>query len=179
MEAIRVSFLTPGEAYQLITNPEPDFPLDYSADAIELIIDLTSGQPNLVQHICHALVSRYNRQRFAAGHAPPPRFTRDDVATVIDAPDFDQGAEVYFSGVWQQAERSAPDGQPALLRALAPHAAGLSPEELAQAAGMPLEATRAALETLQAHDVVTETVGRCHYTVRLMRRWVLRQQIEG
>jgi hypothetical protein len=179
VEAIRVSFLTPGDARHLITNPEPDFPLDYSDDAIDFIIEQTSGQPNLVQHICHALVSRYNRQRFAEGHAPPSRFTRDDVAAVINAPDFDQGAAAYFSGVWQQAERSAPPGQPALLRALAPHTAGLSLEELAQAAGMPLEATRAALETLQAHDVVTESHGRFRYTVKLMRRWVSRQQVAG
>ena len=72
-----------------------------------------------------------------------------------------------------------PDGQPALLRVLAPHTAGLSLEELTQAAGMPLEATQAALETLQAHDVVTETAGRFRYTVKLMRRWVSRQQVAG
>lgn len=176
VENIRVSFLTPGAAYQLITNPSPDFPLDYTEDAITHIIDLTNGQPNLVQHICHALVSRYNRQRFEEGREPAQRFTRADVVAVINAPDFDQTAAAYFRGVWQQAERSAPAGQPTLLHALAADPAGLTAAELSRATGMPLDATQAALATLLEHDVITEAEGRFSYTVKLMRRWVMRQQ---
>lgn len=57
---IKVGFLAPDAARRLITQPGPDFDLDYDEDAIAAIIALTGGQPFLIQLIGHALVMRFN-----------------------------------------------------------------------------------------------------------------------
>ncbi|MCA9962372.1 MAG: ATP-binding protein, partial [Anaerolineales bacterium] len=49
---IRVSYLTHADAWRLITNPAPDFTLNYDHDAVERIIAETGGQPYLVQQVC-------------------------------------------------------------------------------------------------------------------------------
>jgi hypothetical protein len=175
--AIKVSFLTPKAARQLITNPSDDFLIDYDEDAIERITALTSGQPFLIQLIGHALVTRFNQQTFEEGREQERRFSRSDVEAVINAPEFDRDGHAYFSGVWWQAEQSAPEGQTAVLRALAPHPQGLTLEELAAAAALEPEQARAALETLGLHDVVRQQGDRYGYTVELMRRWVARRQV--
>ena len=81
---IPVGFLSPGAARQLITNPAPDFPIDYDEDAIAHIVAQTNGQPYLTQLICHALVTRFNRQTFEEGASPDRRFGLADVEGVIE-----------------------------------------------------------------------------------------------
>ncbi len=178
--AVRVSFLTPGAARQLITQPTPDFALDYDEDAIERIIALTNGQPFLVQLIGHALVTRFNQQTYEAGREGERRFHLADVETAINAPDFDRDGSAYFLGVWRQAERE-PAGQTAILTALAPHADGLDRHTLAAATALPDNTLDTALKTLAQHDVVRHnpTTDCYTFTVPLMRRWVARHKAGG
>ncbi|NJL06704.1 MAG: ATP-binding protein, partial [Chloroflexaceae bacterium] len=152
--AVRVSFLTPGATRQLITQPSPDFALDYDEDAIERIIALTGGQPFLVQLIGHSLVTRFNQQTYEAGREGERRFHLADVDAVINAPDFERDGDPYFTGVWRQAERE-PAGQTAILAALAPHDGGLDRPALAAATGLPNDVLESALATLVQHDVIT------------------------
>lgn len=95
---------------------------------------------------------------------------------MIGAPKFYRDGDTYFSGVWRQAEQGGAEGQRAILRALAPHPAGLSLDELAQDSGLTEEQARRALQALSDHDVLTERDGRYVYTVELMRRWVARRR---
>jgi hypothetical protein len=176
---IKVSFLTPGAARRLITEPAPDFDIDYAEAAIARILALTHGQPFLVQLIGHTLVTRFNQQTYEEGRERERRFHRADVEEVITAPEFDRDGTPYFSGVWWQAEQSHPPGQPALLSALASHRDGLPLAALAQAAGLEPEPTRAVLDTLVQHDVVAHRDGHYVYTVELMRRWVVRRKVGG
>jgi hypothetical protein len=175
---ILVSFLTPGAARRLITEPAPDFAIDYDEAVIAQMIALTNGQPFLIQLIGHTLVTRFNRQTFETGVERARRFSLADLQAVIDTEEFYGSGNAYFSGIWDQAARSAPEGQHALLRALCRHSAnthaGMTLAELAAATGMEPEQIRAALATLRHHDVVAEQEGRYHYTVELMRRWVVR-----
>jgi len=159
--AVPVSFLSHDAAWRLVTQPRPDFPLDYDREAVERIITLTHGQPYLVQLIGHGLVTRFNRQTFEQGIERERRFSLADVEAVITAPEFYRDGDAYFTGVWRQAETSAPPGQTAVLRALAnlPESSELS-------------GRWGALETLARHDVVKEADGRWQFTVELMRRWV-------
>ena len=173
---IKVSFLTPGAARRLITEPSPDFDLDYDEDALAQIIAFTGGQPFLVQLIGHTLVTRFNQLTYEAGREQERRFHLADVEQVIAAPEFDRDGNAYFSGVWWQAEHSAPSEQLAVLRALAPHATGLSLDDLAAAASLEQGQAHEALTKLCYHDVVSECAGCYRYTVELMRRWVLRRQ---
>jgi len=168
--AVPVSFLGHEAAWQLVTQPTPDFPLDYDRDAVERIIGLTHGQPYLMQLIGHGLVTRFNRQTFEQGVERERRFSLADVEAVINAPEFYRDGDAYFTGVWRQAETSEPPGQTAVLRALV---------NLPESSDLPesweLAGRWRALETLARHDVVMEEDGRWQFTVELMRRWVARR----
>lgn len=172
---IRVSFLSPEAARRLIIEPSPDFDLDYDAAAIERIIALTNGQPFLVQLIGHTLVSRFNRLSFEEGREQARRFEREDVEQVIAAPEFFRDGEAYFSGVWNQAERGQATGQLQVLRTLAPHPEGFTREQLVAATGLPDTELEAVLKPLVRHDVIALNGTHYHFTVELMRRWVVKR----
>jgi hypothetical protein len=169
---VPVTFLRREAVFQALANPgDPDFPLDYTPDALQRIWELTHGQPYLVQWIGHSLVSRFNDLTFERSLPQKPLLDLPDVEAVIATPDFYTTARYYFSGVWDQAARGAA-GQQDALRILAPFEQGLPLEEIASQSGLSLSAARAALETLRRHDVVEEVEGRWRFTVELMRRWV-------
>lgn len=172
--SISISFLDAAATRRLLTDPGGDFPLDYDLDALEAIATLTRGQPYLVQLIGHALVTRYNRQTYEACVIREARFTLADVTAVLTSSEFYREGVAYFTGVWRQAAQGAP-GQQAVLRALAESAAGLSLDVLAQQTGLPPETVKAALATLRAHDVVTQTGDGWQFSVELMRRWVTQE----
>jgi len=173
--AIRVSFLPTAAATTLITQPTEDFPIDYDLDAVERIIALTHGQPYLLQLICDNLVIRFNRE-IRQGNKRDRHFTIEDVDAVINSREFYEGnATAYFNGVWVQAQNSQPDGQLAILAALA--ASSLSLTDLANQTNLSLDRVQDALKTLQNHDVIEESNGNYTYTVELMRRWVRDRQI--
>jgi hypothetical protein len=169
---IPVGFQERAATRQILANPNEDFPLDYMPEALDKIYDLTHGQPYLVQLVGFQLVRRYNDYVFQQGRTRDPVFTVEDVEAVISDPEFFQGGSYYFDGVWGQAMRGVA-GQQAILRALAPHAQGLSVDDLVQATGSDNLTVQEALKTLKRHDVVEETEGNWRIIVELFRRWVL------
>jgi hypothetical protein len=173
---IPVSFLCREAARRLITQPTPEFSLDYDREAIESIVALTNGQPYLVQLIGHGLVTRFNRQAFEEDVERERRFSLADVGAVIGAPEFYRDGDAYFTGVWRQAETSEPAGQTAVLHALAPSEAGLPLESIVGQTGVDLKVVEGALDALSRHDVVMEKDGGWRFTVELMRRWVQRRE---
>jgi AAA+ ATPase superfamily predicted ATPase len=174
VKSIRVSFLSPQAARKLITEPVPEFDIDYNEDAVQLIISLTNGQPYLIQLICRELVTNFNREVFEEGRERERRFTVEDVETVINNPDFYSDGNAYFTGIWRQAEKSSPaDEQLKILRKLCYKE--LSPLQLEQETTLNLEQVQATLKTLQDHDVIVERDGYYGYTVKLMQEWVKRK----
>ncbi|MEI7770325.1 MAG: HAMP domain-containing protein [Chloroflexales bacterium] len=178
VSAIPVSFLSPEGARRLITQPTPDFSLNYTPDAIEQVITLTNGQPYLLQLIGHALVSYYNRQTIGEGIERKRLFTIIDVDAVIEAPEFYRDGHAYFDGVWIQAHQSHQPSQTTILTILSAHPDGLTATAIAQETAFDLPTIMAALETLATHDVITCTHGHYCYTVELMRRWALKMHGE-
>jgi hypothetical protein len=174
---IKVGLLTPATARQILANPDDDFPLDYTPEALDRIYALTSGQPYLVQLIGFQLVRRYNELVFDMRRPREPVFGIDDVEAVINDEFFTRG-RYYFTGVWGQAARGA-DYQQAILQVLAPHAEGLTLGEIAGAAGVGTADATAALDTLMRHDVVAKTDSRWRIVVELFRRWVLQKFVVG
>jgi hypothetical protein len=170
--SIHVGFLQPGATRQILANPDEDFPLDYTPEALDQIYALTAGQPYLVQLVGFQLVRRYNDFVFEQGRPRDAVFTVEDVEAVINDPEFFKRGRYYFDGVWGQAARGA-SGQQAILRALAPHPQGLSIDALAQATAMEEKTLQEALKTLTRHDVVQQREGRWQIIVELFRRWVL------
>ena len=179
---IHVGFLQPGATRQILANPDEEFPLDYTPEALDQIYALTAGQPYLVQLVGFQLVRRYNDFVFEQGRSRNPVFTVEDVEAVINDPEFFKRGRYYFDGVWGQAARGA-SGQQGILKALAPHPEGLSLEELRtqldeivraqRLAPLQEETLQEALKTLTRHDVVQEYEGSWRIIVELFRRWVL------
>lgn len=156
VETIPVSFLSEQAARRLLTAPTPDFAVDYDEEALTEIYRLTLGQPYLTQLIGHSLITRLNRQIFEEQIERDARFTLSDVEAVIAHRDFYHTGNLYFKGVWGQAEADPP-GQQAVLIALA--AGPASAARLASQSGLSPEAALAALKTLRQHDVVYVSAG--------------------
>jgi hypothetical protein len=171
---IPVSFLNPKAAAQLITNPSPDFSIDYDQEAIELIYTLTNGQPYLVQLICHNLITYYNNQRFEDNLDRPARFTTQDVEAIIAVPEFYRDGNAYFTGVWEQSKETHGQDQIQILQTLCTKSLDL--DQLAVATNQNPEQLQAALNTLIDHDVIYLQEHQYIYKVELMRRWVATQK---
>jgi uncharacterized protein len=62
VQTLKVSFLQPEEAYQLITHPTPDFPGEdvFGVGVVGEIMRVTGNHPFLVQAVCSALVDHLN-----------------------------------------------------------------------------------------------------------------------
>jgi len=104
VEPILVSFLSENATLKLITEPDPNFPLEYDKAALTEIIKVTYNQPYLVQRICKTLVKNFNEQTFETAIEREKKITRSDVRAVIESKAFFRDAHAYFSGVWEQAD---------------------------------------------------------------------------
>ncbi len=169
---IPVSTLSPAAARELITNPTDDFPLDYDPDAIDRIIQLSGGQPYLTQLLCQSLITRFNRIRFEERHEIEPRFTLQDVETIVANPDFYRDGNAYFSALWDQATETHAPTQHHILRTLAQRPLTL-PEITDR---IPNTNLIPALQTLTDHDVIALENDRYTYRVELLRLWVTHTQ---
>jgi tetratricopeptide (TPR) repeat protein len=100
-EGIRVSFLDVEQVKNVLANPsqDPDFPLDYTSEALNTIATFTSGQPYLVQVLGDRLVQRYNRIVFTEQQEHSGVFDVSDVQAVLEDPSFYSTAAAYFDGV--------------------------------------------------------------------------------
>lgn len=173
-EPIHVSFLDAKEVANVLANPagDPDFPLDYTAEALTMIATLTNGQPYLVQVIGHLLVQYYNLIVFSQQKEHSGVFGTTDVQAVIDDDKFFAIASTYFKGAWVQATSRQP-GEAVLLKALAKYEDGMDENALRTATDLDETNFLQSLTSLERHDILCRKDNRIHYSVPLMRRWVL------
>ena len=187
--SIPVSFLNKGATKTILANPiadtpplsrgargdrkteEREFLLEYKPEASDLIYDLTSGQPYLVQLIGFQLVRSYNDYVFERGMTRDNTFTVKDVEAIIDRKFFQQG-RYYFEGVWKQAAQGA-TGQQEIIKALASQPQGLNKDILTDITNLELKTIEVAITTLKRHDVIAEKNGNYYLIVELFRRWVV------
>ncbi|UCH97628.1 MAG: ATP-binding protein, partial [Candidatus Aminicenantes bacterium] len=165
-EYLRVGYLDYNDAVQLITQPHPDFALEYAPGLLEEIYGLTSGQPYLIQRLCWELVTRWNERFLKQGESTPRILTPDDLEPVL-TPDFFHSAGYYFEGVWSNVT----ENERTLMRIMAEREKGnWTIAELADAVGTKdLEKT---IELLLRHDVILEEKGGKRIASELMRRWI-------
>ena len=171
---IRVSFLTPGAAKQLIVQANN---IAYHDEVICEIVKLTNGQPYLIQLICHTLVAYFNRNLLSNKQSDSPflLFDMKDLQTVLNSSEFYSTGNAYFKGIWLQALNSPAASQIEILKQLA-----LQPmpaKQIVQATGLSPAIVALALNTLQDHDVVKLQTEKFTYTVELMRMWVAACQL--
>lgn len=101
---VRVSYLDEASARRLITNPIPDFPLDYEAEAVDLLIAETRCHPCLIQLTCSALVDLKNKRLLedkAAGRRATVQDARQALAEALKTGD------LVFSSIWQWVPKRA------------------------------------------------------------------------
>ena len=171
---IRVSFLPPHAARQLIVQANN---IAYRDEVICKIVQLTNGQPYLIQLICHMLVAYFNRNLLDPKKSDSLFLTFDlqDLQTVLNSSEFYSIGNAYFKGIWLQALNSPITGQIEILKQLALQP--MSAHQVVQATCVPANTVALALNTLQEHDVVTLKETKFTYKVELMRMWVAACQL--
>jgi hypothetical protein len=174
VQVIPVSYLSKKATESLIRNPSPTFNLVYTHSAVDLIYNLTYGQPYLVQHICHTLVAYFSRERSEKGFERKHEMTPEDIEVVVHMPEFYRNSNAYFDGIWEQAKEVHGEEQIQILNAISQES--LSNIELSQKIGVSLEKINTALGILVQHDVIQQQGNSYNYRVELMRRWVVRKQ---
>ncbi len=167
-EHIRVGYLDREDNLRLITQPHPDFALEYSDELLDELYRLTYGQPYLTQLLCWELVTRWNERFLDQGESTPRTLELEDLEPVIDA-DFFTRAEYYFDGVWSNVSEEERE----LMGVLAEREEGWPEEELVAASGRGPEEVAGSLRLLRRHDVTVEKQGRVQYASELLRRWVV------
>lgn len=172
-EYIRVGYMEYKDALRLITQPHPDFALEYDPELREELFHLSAGQPYLLQRLCWELVTRWNERFMAQGETTPRIIPLSDLEPIL-TPDFFLSAGYYFDGVWSNVT----ENERHLMSILANNAnCPCSLAQLAEAvAALPSFHDPAALEhtlaLLRRHDVIVETPEGLRITSELMRRWI-------
>ena len=153
----------------LITQPHPDFALEYTPELLERLYHLTAGQPYLIQRLCWELVNQWNERFLREGEATPRQLELADLETVITS-DFYEGASYYFDGVWSNVTES----ERVAMRLLARDpSCTWTVSLLAEAMGQPtLEVVEAILSKLRDHDVIPQDEEALRFASGLMCRWV-------
>lgn len=147
---VRISYLLPAEARELIEHPVPGFEaqMRYEPTAVETILRLTHGQPYLVQLLCAELVDRLNLDQRRTANA-------DDVDAVVEGA-LEHGSS-YFQEIWDSA---APAEQSILLRV---------------AGGAALDGDPQALARLVRRELLEPDDGAFRFQVPLVQCWFQRQ----
>jgi hypothetical protein len=170
---IRLSYLSREDTLKLITQPHPDFSLEYEDHLIDEIFRLTYGQPYLVQRLCWELVNRWNDRLLQIGETLPRVLKLYDLETVL-TPEFYQSSGYYFDGVWSNATSH----EQTLMQTLSAHESKLlSRKEMMDEAtktGFPSDPhiMDETLKLLMRHDIITGDENGYRFSSELMRRYV-------
>ncbi len=175
---VRVSFMSRGATANLLAEPAENFPLEFTNATVDRLFGLVQGQPYLTQLIAHSLVRNYNQKVFEEGESRSTRFEPMDIDEIVNSPEFYEQGSYYFSGVWGQAERSAPPGQLEILKSIARSKSPVRIENLVTTTKLDNMTVEACLTTLKKHDVITIIFEDTYtFAVPLMRNWIQRNKL--
>ncbi len=153
VQTLYLSFLTRAEARELIEHPTPEFALGYAPGVVDRVLDLTHGQPYLVQALGSELVNLINREKRKEA-------TLADLDVVVGR--VLVAVEAYFENNW----RDCNEAEQAVLRGLATQQAdALAPAE-----------RQRALLSLSHKELVEQRDGHWQFTVELFRLWVKQEK---
>jgi hypothetical protein len=163
VQILRVSFLRPIEARELILHPTPDFPGEqvFAEDVIEEIMRATACHPFLVQAVCSALIDHLNAR---------PQVGLTDAYQAANQV-IENWGDTYFRDLW---ERSSQEEQRCLIALNLLGKADAT--TLARQHGLDDGSVHRALRRLLRRDLVTQKQGIYRITVPLFSQWVLEQK---
>ncbi|MGH9843154.1 MAG: AAA family ATPase [Blastocatellia bacterium] len=154
VRTLHLNFLAREEARELIEHPTLEFALGYEPGVVDRILDLTHGQPYLVQALGSELVNLINSQKRKQATGADLELAIERVLGAADA---------YFENNW----RECGPAEQAVLCALA----------TGEAVGLTTAERQAALQALSRKELVEQRGEQWQYTVELFRRWVLKNQV--
>ncbi|MBI1761484.1 MAG: AAA family ATPase [Acidobacteria bacterium] len=153
VQTLYLSFLTRDEARELIEHPAPEFALGYAPGVVDRVLDLTHGQPYLVQALGSELVNLINREKRKEA-------TRADLDVAIER--VLGMADAYFENNW----RDCNEQEQVVLRELVTQQVG----------GLPAVERQRALLGLSRKELVEQRGGQWQFTVELFGLWVKREK---
>jgi len=159
---IEMLYLEPDEARELLTDPDPEFAMEYAEGVVETIIALTRGHPYLLQLLGSELVVQANRRQ--------RRVATDEMLEEAIEAGFTSG-EPYFHNLWTEYTGQTAEEQATGRRFLLALAQG---ERLP---GMTGETGQAALRWLLRYHVIEQTGGGYRFDIPLVARWVRERAI--
>ena len=115
---LHLGYLSEAEAERLVTNPWPDFPLNYEPQAVKRILRECGGQPMLIQAVGAQVLEIINA-RLRETPQEAPLATEQDVETALERV-LESNANDYFPALL----KSLSPGARELLREVARHQAG-------------------------------------------------------
>jgi hypothetical protein len=158
VQVVKIGYLEPGEARQLIEHPSRNFTLQYEPRASQRVLELTRGHPALVQLLCYEIVTLKNEQ--AAAERRLARLA--DVEAAV--PRALTSGSFFFADIQQN---QLDEAGVALLRFVARQGQGavVSRDDLA---GRAVDQT---LAVLLRRDLIEAVPGGYGFQVELIRRW--------
>lgn len=168
-EHVRVGYLSREDTERLVTQPHPDFALEYAPELRDELYRLTFGRPFLLQRICWEMVNRWNERFLKEGEKAPRTLTLADLEPVLDG-DLYAGAAYYFDGVWSNITEEDRQAMAAMAGREEPWATS----DLGAALGTTPEEVGRIIALLKRHDVIVEESGGIRFASELMCRWVVR-----
>jgi hypothetical protein len=160
---IEMLYLEPNEARELLTDPDPEFELEYAGGVVDAVLEMTRCQPYLLQLLGSGLVVQANqRQRRVA--------TLEMLEDAI-APSFTAGAP-YFANLWDEyTGKTAAEQEVGRQFLLA----------LAQGKRLPVmtsdEGQAAVRWLVRYHVIEQDERGRYRFEIPLVERWVRERAI--
>jgi hypothetical protein len=163
VQTLKVSFLQPVEALQLITQPVPDFPAEhiFGERVVDAVMQMTNCHPFLVQAMCSALIDDFNVNKRTCLELPHVLTAADQVLR--------NWGDTYFLDLWGRTDKE----QRACIIALS--RSGKSDLlAIEQRSGLDRASIRTALDTLINRDIVVYHEGGYRISVHLFRYWIER-----
>lgn len=158
---LRVSFLRPKEAQQLITKPTPNFPSEeiFGEGVVEEIIRVTGGHPFLIQASCSEIIETLNTEGRTRAEQP-------DVARAVEQV-LEKWGDTYLRDLWERTNQD----QRACLMALRAQGTG-GPEQMAERSGLDEKQVRRALQDLLRRDLVVREQEQYRIATPIFSEWV-------
>lgn len=163
VQTLRVSFLRPAEARQLITEPVPGFPGGeiFGEDVVEEIVRMTGCHPFLVQAVCSALIDNLNADKRT-------KASIKDVELAIQQC-LENWWDGYFRDMWERTDQE----QRVCLFAMRKLGEGDS-LAITQQSGLDERTVRHTLQTLLKRDLVVHTGSGFRIAAPIFTEWVER-----
>lgn len=165
VQTLKVSFLQPAEARQLITQPVSDFPGQhiFGERVVDAIMQVTNCHPFLIQALCSALIDDLNVNKR----------TRIELPDVVSAADqvLKNWGDTYFRDLWGRTDKI----QRACIIALSRIGEG-DLLTIQQQTGLDRTSIRTALDSLIQRDLVVYHQGDYRILVHLFRYWIERKR---